>query len=72
LRGKRVNEAEYILDQAISEAAGPLWIIHGHGTGKLRQGVHTFLQQHPRVNHYQAAESADGGSGVTIAYVQDS
>jgi DNA mismatch repair protein MutS2 len=69
LRGKRVADAEYILDKAISEAAGPLWIIHGHGTGKLRQGIHTYLQQHPRVSRYEAAEQADGGSGVTIAYV---
>jgi DNA mismatch repair protein MutS2 len=70
LRGKRVADAEYILDKAISEAAGPLWIIHGHGTGKLKQGVHAFLQQHPRVSHYEPAEQADGGTGVTIAYVE--
>jgi len=69
LRGKRVADAEYILDKAISEAAGPLWIIHGHGTGKLKQGVHAFLQQHPRITHYEPAAQADGGSGVTIAHI---
>ncbi|WP_414571945.1 endonuclease MutS2 [Nostoc sp. CCY 9925] len=69
LRGKRVADAELILDKAISEATGPLWIIHGHGTGKLRQGVHAFLHQHPRVNNYEAAEQADGGSGVTVAHI---
>ncbi|RCJ19873.1 endonuclease MutS2 [Nostoc sp. ATCC 43529] len=69
LRGKRVADAELILDKAISEATGPIWIIHGHGTGKLRQGVHAFLHQHPRVNSYEAAEQADGGSGVTIAHI---
>ncbi|MDF5734300.1 MULTISPECIES: endonuclease MutS2 [unclassified Nostoc] len=70
LRGKRVADAEYILDKAISEATGPLWIIHGYGTGKLRQGVHAFLQQHSRVNNYEPAEQADGGSGVTVAYIK--
>ncbi|MBE8989600.1 endonuclease MutS2 [Nostoc sp. LEGE 12450] len=70
LRGKRVADAEYILDKAISEATGPVWIIHGYGTGKLRQGVHAFLQQHPRVNNYEAAEQADGGTGVTIAHIK--
>ncbi|MBH8552760.1 endonuclease MutS2 [Nostocaceae cyanobacterium CENA357] len=70
LRGKRVADAEFILDKAISEATGPIWIIHGHGTGKLRQGVHAFLQQHSRINHYEAAEQADGGSGVTIAHIK--
>ncbi len=69
LRGKRVADSEYILDKAISEAAGPIWIIHGHGTGKLKQGVHAFLQQHPRVTNYEPAEQADGGSGVTIAHI---
>jgi DNA mismatch repair protein MutS2 len=69
LRGKRVSDAEIILDKAISEASGQIWIIHGHGTGKLRQGVHIFLQQHPRVSNFEPAEQADGGSGVTIAYV---
>ncbi|MEH1847317.1 MAG: endonuclease MutS2 [Nostoc sp.] len=70
LRGKRVADAEYILDKAISETTGPVWIIHGHGTGKLRQGVHAFLQQHSRVNNYEPAEQADGGSGVTVAHIK--
>ncbi len=70
LRGKRVADAEYILDKAISEATGPVWIIHGYGTGKLRQGVHAFLQHHPRVNNYEPAEQADGGTGVTIAHIK--
>ena len=70
LRGKRVADAEYILDKAISEATGPVWIIHGYGTGKLRQGVHAFLQQHSRVNNYEPAEQADGGTGVTVAHIK--
>lgn len=69
LRGKRVADAEIELDKAISEANGQIWIIHGHGTGKLRQGVHAYLQQHPRVSSYEPAEPADGGSGVTIAHI---
>lgn len=70
LRGSRVADAETVLDKAISQASGPLWIIHGHGTGRLRQGVHDFLQQHPRVSRYEPAQPADGGTGVTVAYVE--
>jgi DNA mismatch repair protein MutS2 len=70
LRGSRVADAELVLDRAIAEAEGPVWIIHGHGTGRLRQGVHAFLQQHPRVSHYEPAEPADGGTGVTVAYIE--
>lgn len=70
LRGSRVADAERILEQAIAQAQSPLWIIHGHGTGKLRQGVHAFLQQHPRISHYEPAEAADGGTGVTVVYIK--
>jgi DNA mismatch repair protein MutS2 len=68
IRGSRVADAEIVLDKAISDAQTPIWIIHGHGTGKLRQGVHEFLKQHPRVQRYELADRADGGTGVTIAY----
>jgi len=71
LRGSRVADAEVELDRAIASAQpGPLWIIHGHGTGKLRQGVHEFLKQHPQIARFEMAAQADGGSGVTVAYVE--
>ncbi|HEY9751859.1 MAG TPA: endonuclease MutS2, partial [Coleofasciculaceae cyanobacterium] len=49
IRGSRVADAEPLIEAAIQRAqrAGVLWIIHGHGTGKLRQGVQDFLQRHP-------------------------
>jgi DNA mismatch repair protein MutS2 len=69
LRGMRVAEAEGKLEDAIASAQGPIWIIHGHGTGKLRRGVHDYLKRHPQVQKFEAAEQADGGTGVTIAYL---
>lgn len=67
IRGSRVADAEVILDQAIAEAQGsPLWVIHGHGTGKLRQGVHAFLKQHPQVDRFELAAQEEGGAGVTV------
>jgi DNA mismatch repair protein MutS2 len=70
LRGSRVADAEVVLEEAIANAIGPLWIIHGHGTGKLRHGVQEFLKQHPSIDRYEFAEAADGGKGVTIAYLR--
>jgi DNA mismatch repair protein MutS2 len=68
LRGKTVVEGESILEKAFSEVgSGPVWIIHGHGTGKLRAGIHQFLQSHPRVQSFTAADPQDGGTGVTVA-----
>lgn len=71
LRGSRVSDAEIEIDRALAEAHGPIWIIHGHGTGKLRRGVHDFLKQHPQVANFEAAAQADGGTGVTIVRIKD-
>ena len=73
IRGSRVADAELKIDQALSEQhslGGALWIIHGHGTGKLRQGVQAYLQQHSLVDRFELAAKEDGGSGVTVAYLR--
>ena len=69
LRGMRVAEAEADLENFIASAVGPIWIIHGHGTGKLKRGVQAFLKRHPQVRSFEAAEQADGGTGVTVAQI---
>ena len=64
IRGSRVANAEVDIESAIAKAteSGILWIIHGKGTGRLRQVVHEFLQRHPQVKKYQLAEQKEGGS----------
>ncbi|MBV5260523.1 endonuclease MutS2 [Synechococcus moorigangaii CMS01] len=72
IRGQRLHQAESSLEQAIATAtaagAHVLWIIHGKGTGKLREGVHEFLKYHPQIQKYALAEQKEGGAGVTLAY----
>ncbi|BBA79711.1 recombination and DNA strand exchange inhibitor protein [cyanobacterium endosymbiont of Rhopalodia gibberula] len=72
IRGSRIAEAESNLENAISKAtkSGVLWVIHGKGTGKLRQGVHEFLKLHPQIDKFELAPQNEGGSGVTIAYLK--
>ncbi|MEM9273216.1 MAG: endonuclease MutS2, partial [Cyanobacteria bacterium P01_F01_bin.143] len=72
IRGSRVANAEVDLESAIAKAteSGMLWIIHGKGTGRLRQGVHEFLQRHPQVEKYELASQKEGGSGVTVVYLK--
>ncbi|MEA5419324.1 Smr/MutS family protein, partial [Spirulina sp. CCNP1310] len=72
IRGQRVGQMETALEAAIQRAlnAGILWIIHGKGTGKLRQGVQDFLTLHPQVERFELAPQNEGGAGVTIAYLQ--
>lgn len=69
LRGMRVAEAEAVLEEAIAHASGALWVIHGHGTGKLKRGVHDYLHRHPQVQRLEAADQSDGGTGVTVVYL---
>ncbi|MEL6813718.1 MAG: endonuclease MutS2 [Cyanobacteria bacterium J06598_3] len=69
LRGMRVVEAESVIEDAIAHANGPLWLIHGIGTGKLRHGVQEYLKTHPQVKSFEAAKQEEGGKGVTVANV---
>jgi DNA mismatch repair protein MutS2 len=70
VRGSRVADAEIEVDRALASAYDTLWIIHGHGTGKLRLGIHEFLKQHHRIARFESAPPKEGGSGVTVAYLR--
>ncbi|MFP4297791.1 MAG: endonuclease MutS2 [Spirulinaceae cyanobacterium] len=72
IRGSRVTNAEPEIEAAINKAldSGTLWIIHGKGTGRLREGVQDFLQRHPQVERFELAPQNEGGSGVTVAYLR--
>jgi DNA mismatch repair protein MutS2 len=73
IRGARVADAEIEVEQAIDRAIsadfGCLWILHGKGTGKLRDGVRAHLKTHRLVERFEDAPREDGGTGVTIAYL---
>jgi DNA mismatch repair protein MutS2 len=70
LRGMRVDEAEAALlsavDAAILADQPFLRIIHGKGTGAVRDRVHTVLRTDRRIDKYGLAPANQGGSGVTI------
>ena len=72
IRGQRVANAEIEIDNAIASAieSGVLWIIHGKGTGRLREGVHEFLKRHSLVDKFELAPQKEGGAGVTIVYLK--
>ena len=70
LRGKRAEEVEPALDNYLNEASlcglSRVRIIHGFGTGTVRQIVREFLASHPLVTSFQPGEQGEGGDGVTI------
>jgi len=71
LRGQISDDALDMLDRFLEQAylAGLPWIriIHGKGTGVLRQVVREALRQHPHVLSYEEGGSKEGGEGVTVA-----
>ena len=70
LRGMRAEQAlidvDKYIDDAMAAGMQQLRIIHGKGTGALRQVVWELLKNHPGVRSYRLGEPAEGGSGATI------
>jgi DNA mismatch repair protein MutS2 len=70
LRGLRADtaEAEVIraLDAAVLADLPYLRIIHGKGTGALRETVQRVLEGDPRIAHWGFAPANQGGAGVTV------
>ncbi len=70
LRGERYEDAilltEKYIDDALLSNYHQVSIIHGKGTGVLRQGVQEYLKRHSRVKKYRLGEAGEGGHGVTV------
>ena len=70
LRGKRYEEAMEVLDafvdQALLNNMAQVDIIHGIGTGVIREGVTKYLQRNKQVKSFGYAPQNAGGSGATI------
>lgn len=73
LRGERVENGLSQLDDYLDNAyLGNLpWvrIIHGKGTGAMRDAVRDSLRNHPLVSRYRPGDLGEGGDGVTVAHL---
>ncbi|MDD4540684.1 MAG: endonuclease MutS2 [Eubacteriales bacterium] len=71
LRGKRADEAlqaiDHFIDDAVLNGISPIRLIHGKGTGVLRQVTHDYLMRDPRVKSFRLGAEGEGGDGVTVA-----
>jgi DNA mismatch repair protein MutS2 len=70
LRGQRAEDALDMLDRYLEKAYMSglpfVRIIHGKGTGKLRQEVRAALKDHPQVASFEEGGPKEGGEGVTV------
>ena len=70
LIGERVEPAldrldEY-LDRALLAGGPEVRVVHGHGSGRLRQAVREHLRSHPAVAAHRPGERDEGGNGATV------
>lgn len=70
LRGQTVDEAMYNLDKYLDDVflanMEQVTVIHGKGTGMLREGIQSALRKHHYVKSIRTGDLGEGGSGVTI------
>lgn len=70
IRGSTIEEGivelERYLDRALLAGYPQVTVIHGKGTGALRNGLQAYLRRHARVKGIRPGAEGEGGSGVTI------
>jgi DNA mismatch repair protein MutS2 len=75
LLGCRVEEAVERVDKFLDEASlaqvPQVRIVHGTGTGALRNAIIALLRDHPQVARFESPQQSAGGRGVTIATLRD-
>ena len=68
--GLNVLEAEPIIDKYLDDCMQAklteVRIVHGKGSGKLREGVHNFLKKHPHVKSFRLGTFGEGEMGATV------
>lgn len=70
IRGKMVDEATIEIDRFVDDAMlsgiKEFSVIHGKGTGALRNGVQSYLKHHPAVKSFRIGAYGEGDAGVTV------
>jgi DNA mismatch repair protein MutS2 len=61
-----VNQSERYLDEAFLASLATVTLIHGKGTGALRNAIHNMLKRQPNVKEYRLGKYGEGEDGVTI------
>jgi dsDNA-specific endonuclease/ATPase MutS2 len=59
------------IEQCLELGLHRVRIIHGKGTGTLRETVHKLLKRNPHVVEYRIGNESEGSWGATIAYIKD-
>ena len=66
-----IARAEKFLDSALLADERRLRVVHGHGTGRLRDALRTYFREHALVSSVSPAPDNEGGQGATIVELKD-
>ncbi len=73
LRGLRADDALSLattfLDRSLNEGRRVAFLVHGHGTGALRDAIRKELRESRYVSHFRGGSSGEGGDGVTVVWL---
>jgi DNA mismatch repair protein MutS2 len=73
LRGLRADDAVAMattfLDRSVGDGRRVAFLVHGHGTGSLREMIRKDLKASPYVTHFRAGGNGEGGDGVTVVWI---
>jgi DNA mismatch repair protein MutS2 len=59
------------MDDALLADDRRLRVVHGHGTGRLRESIRAHLKKHPMVDGVSPGGANEGGDGATIVDLKD-
>lgn len=72
--GLNVDQAIPLVDKYLDDCSMSslehVRIVHGKGTGRLRDGIHSFLKRHPHVKSFRLGTFGEGEMGVTVVYLK--
>jgi DNA mismatch repair protein MutS2 len=66
-----IDRADKFLDEAAMQELRTVRVIHGHGTGRLRQALSGYLSKHPLVLRAAPAPNEMGGGAVTLVELRE-
>ena len=76
LIGQRVEpaleELDRYLDRALLSSHRQVRVIHGFGSGRLRQAIREYLRPHPAVAKFRSGSGKEGGDGATVVTLNKS
>ena len=72
--GMNVDDATCIVDKYLDDCyvanLNTARIVHGKGTGKLREGIHYYIKKHPHVKSFRLGTFGEGEMGVTVVEIK--